>query len=153
MKIYLGADHRGFELKKKIFAYLEKRGYTVEDCGAKTYDKDDDFPIYAQAACLKLLGEQDEDDARAILMCGGGQGMAIAANRFEGIRAVVIRDREEMVQARKDNNANVLALPADIMEKDDELTAAIIDAFLTAPFAGLERYKRRNKMMDELEGA
>jgi ribose 5-phosphate isomerase B len=153
MKVYLGADHRGFELKKKIFAYLEKRGYEVEDVGAKTYDKEDDFPIYAQAACLKLLGDQDEDDSRAILMCGGGQGMAMAANRFEGIRAVVIRDREEIVQARKDNNANVLALPADVVEKDDELTAAIIDAFLTAEFAGLERYVRRNKMIDELEGA
>lgn len=152
MKIYLGADHRGFELKQKVFAYLEKRGYTVEDCGAKAYDKDDDFPIYAQAACLKLLGDQDTEDSRAILMCGGGQGVAMAANRFKGIRAVVIRDREEIIQARKDNNANVLALPADILEKDDQRTAAIINAFLSAEFAGLERYTRRNKMIDELGG-
>jgi len=152
MRIYLGADHRGFELKRKVFAYLDKRGYEVEDCGAKIYDKNDDFPVYAQAACLKLLGDQDFENSRAILMCGGGQGVAMAANRFEGIRAAVIRDREEMVEARKDNNANVLALPADIMEKDDALTASIIDAFLNSPFAGLDRYRRRNKMIDELEG-
>jgi len=152
MKIYLGADHNGFELKQKIFAYLEKRGHEVEDCGAKSYDKNDDFPLYAQAACLKLLGDQDSDDSRAILICGMGQGMAMAANRFKRIRAAVVRDREEAIVARKDNDANVLALPAHVLEKDDELVAAITDAFLTAPFAGLERYKRRNKMINELEG-
>ncbi|MCL1929800.1 RpiB/LacA/LacB family sugar-phosphate isomerase [Candidatus Saccharibacteria bacterium] len=153
MKIYLGADHRGFELKRKVFAYLEKRGYDVVDCGAKSYNKDDDYPIFVQAACLKLLGDQDSEDSRAILMCGMGQGVAMAANRFEGIRAAVVRDREEIIQSRKDNDANVLALPADILEKDDELTAAIIDAFLTAPFAGVERYRRRNRMIDKLEDA
>ncbi|MDR1300136.1 MAG: RpiB/LacA/LacB family sugar-phosphate isomerase [Candidatus Nomurabacteria bacterium] len=152
MKIYLAADHRGFKLKGEIFSYLVKRDYDVVDCGNKTYQPDDDFPFFAQSACLQLLGDAD-DESRAILLCGGGQGMAMAANRFEGVRAVVVRDRAETVLSRKDNNANVLALPADVMEVDAELWQSIVDAFLQAEYAGLARYERRNKMIDELEGA
>ena len=80
MKIYLGSDHRGFHLKEKVFAYLVKRGYEVEDVGGQVLDPDDDFPEFAQAAALKIIGS-DNKDPRAILLCGGGQGKAMAANR------------------------------------------------------------------------
>src|SRR5690606_1543334 len=83
MKIFLGSDHQGFELKQELFAYLSKNGYDVEDVGNRTLDANDDDPQFAQMAALKVLGE-DGPDARAILVCGGGQGMAIAANRFRG---------------------------------------------------------------------
>ena len=89
MKIYLGADHQGFHLKEQIFAYLAKRGYDVEDMGGTVLDPSDDFPLFAQAVSLKVLGS-DEKDPRGILICGGGQGVAMAANRFKGIRASVI---------------------------------------------------------------
>jgi ribose 5-phosphate isomerase B len=153
MKVYLGADHRGFKLKEKIAAYLSKRGVEIVDCGAKTYDADDDFPKFAQIACLQLIGDDENLDNRAILMCGGGQGMAMAANRFEGVRAAVVHNREETLLTRRDNNANVLALPANELEDEDETWQSIVSAFLDGEFAGLERYVRRNKMLDELEGA
>jgi ribose 5-phosphate isomerase RpiB len=79
--------------------------------------------------------------------------MAMAANRFEGVRAAVVHSRDEMLLARKDNNANVASLPADELEYDIEKWQGIIDAFLEGEFAGLERYVRRNKMLDELDGA
>ena len=76
MKIFLGSDHNGFHLKEKVFAYLAKRGYDVQDVGDQTLDPDDDFPEFAQAAALQVIGSEDKDP-RAILLCGGGQGMAI----------------------------------------------------------------------------
>ena len=87
MKIYLGADHKGFHLKNKVFAYLQKRGFEVEDVSSKELDPSDDFPQFAAAVSLKIIG--DDSDARGILLCGGGQGMAMAANRFKGVRAIV----------------------------------------------------------------
>jgi RpiB/LacA/LacB family sugar-phosphate isomerase len=95
MKIYLGSDHRGFMLKEKVFAYLVKNGYDVQDVGGVELNPDDDFPQFAQAAALKVIGD-DSEDPRAILICGGGQGMCMAANRFKGIRASVIWDAQEI---------------------------------------------------------
>ena len=152
MKIYLGADHRGFELKQKVFAYLEKRGYEVEDCGAKSYDKGDDFPIYARAACLRLLGDQRDEDPRAILICGSGHGVAMAANRFGGIRAANVRERDETIVSRREDCINVLTMSADYLEREDERAASIIEAFLSTPFSDLEKYERRIKELDELGG-
>lgn len=147
MKIFLGSDHRGFHLKEKIFAYLSKRGYDVEDVGDTELDPEDDFPEFAQRAAIKVLGE---DDARAILLCGGAQGMAMAANRFRGIRAGVIWDDLEAKIARNDNDSNVLCLPARLLENDTEEWQAILDTWLTTPFAGAARYVRRNQQLDEL---
>ncbi|MDR2524267.1 MAG: RpiB/LacA/LacB family sugar-phosphate isomerase [Candidatus Nomurabacteria bacterium] len=148
MKIYLGADHRGYELKDKIEAYLAKRNYPVEDVGALGYDAGDDFPQFASAAALKIIGS-DDDDPRAILLCGGGQGMAMAANRFGRIRAAVVADADAARTARYENDANVLSLPADKFDGNDDWQA-IVDMFLTTKFSGKERYVRRNKQLDEL---
>lgn len=145
MKIFLGSDHNGFHLKEKIFAYLAKHDYDVEDVGDMTLDPDDDFPQFAQAAAIKVLGE---DDARAILLCGGGQGMAMAANRFRGIRASVIWDAYEAKMTRNDNDSNVLCLPSRIFDEGD--WEGIIETWLNTPFAAAPRYKRRNAQIDEL---
>ena len=99
MKIYLGSDHRCFLLKEKVFAYLVKNNYEVEDVGGRELNPDDDFPQFAQAAALRVIGDES-DDPRAILICGGGKGMCMAANRFKGIRASVIwatTDRKSVV--------------------------------------------------------
>jgi ribose 5-phosphate isomerase B len=149
MKIFLGSDHNGFHMKEKVFAYLAKHGYDVVDVGDEQLDPDDDFPEFAQAAALKVLGEQ-EGEARAILLCGGGQGMAMAANRFRGIRASVIWDAYEAKMTRNDNDSNVLALPSRILENDDGTWEGIIETWLTTPFASAPRYKRRNAQIDEL---
>lgn len=148
MKLYLGADHQGFYLKEQVFAYLAKHGYNVEDVGDKELDPADDYPDFAQLAATKVIGDTDEDP-RAILICGGGQGMAIAANRFRGIRAAVIWDAFEAKMTRKDNDSNVLCLPARLLEDDNEWKG-IIETWLNTPFEGAARYKRRIAQIDEL---
>jgi ribose 5-phosphate isomerase B len=150
MRIYLGSDHAGFDLKEDVFAYLAKRGIEVVDVGPKEIDPKDDFPQFAQAAALKIIGDDDKDP-RAILICGGGQGMAMAANRFRGIRASVIWDAEEARMTRNDNDSNVLCLPARVLQREDEqVWQDIVDTWLHTPFASAVRYKRRNAELDEL---
>jgi RpiB/LacA/LacB family sugar-phosphate isomerase len=148
MKIYLGADHQGFAMKEAVFAYLAKHNYEVEDIGDTELDPNDDFPEFAHMAALRILGDDDKDP-RAILICGGGQGMAIAANRFRGIRASVIWDAYEAKMTRNDNDSNVLCLPARILEGEDAAWRGIIETWLNTPFASAARYKRRNAQIDE----
>lgn len=148
MKIFLGSDHQGFHLKGKLFAYLAKRGHNVHDVSSKELDPKDDFPEFAQAAAIKVIGE---DNARAILLCGGGQGMAMAANRFKGIRASVIWDAHEAKMTRSDNDSNVLCLPARIFSnQDDAAWQEIVDTWLSTPFSDAPRYRRRNAQLDEV---
>ncbi len=149
MKIYLGADHQGFAMKQQVFAYLAKQGYDVEDVGDRELDPDDDFPEFAQMAALKIIGDEDSDP-RAILLCGGGQGMCMAANRFRGIRASVIWDAYEAKMTRNDNDSNVLCLPSRVLEKNEAEWKDIIDTWLKTPFAAAPRYKRRNAQIDEV---
>jgi ribose 5-phosphate isomerase B len=119
----------------------------AEDVGDTELNPEDDFPQFAKEAVLKVLAS---DDARAILLCGGGQGMCMAANRFKGIRAAVIWDSTEARMARNDNDSNVLCLPARILEGQPALWQDIIDTWLSTPFAAAMRFKRRNKELDEL---
>ena len=149
MKIFLGSDHQGFHLKEKVFAYLAKRNYEVSDVGDEVLDPNDDFPEFAQAASLQVIGSEDSDP-RAILICGGGQGMAIAANRFHGIRASVIWDAFEAKMTRNDNDSNILCLPARVLENEEGTWEGIVETWLSAPFAGAVRYRRRNAQIDEL---
>lgn len=148
MKVFIGADHQGYYLKEKIQSYLAKRGYEVSDVGNTELDPDDDFPQFAQMAATRVLGEEDTDDPRAILICGGGQGMCMAANRFRGIRASLVWDSEEARRTRNDNDSNVLCLPARMLDDDAELWKDVIDTWLTTPFANAPRFKRRNDDLD-----
>jgi ribose 5-phosphate isomerase B len=149
MKIFLGADHQGFAMKEQVFAHLAKRGYDVEDVGDKELEPGDDFPEFAQLAALKVLGSDDKDP-RAILICGGGQGMCMTANRFRGIRASVIWDAYEARMTRNDNDSNVLCLPSRVLGNDEQGWKDIIDTWLDTPFAAAARFKRRNAQIDEL---
>jgi ribose 5-phosphate isomerase B len=151
MIIYLGSDHAGFHLKEQVEAHLVKAGYTVEDVGNKVLDPADDYPQFAFAAATKVLGSED-DDPRAILLCGGGQGMAIAANRIRGIRAVVIWDEHEARMSRNDNDANVLCLPARVIEDDTKNAFDIVDTWLKTPFSNAERHHRRIREIEEVYG-
>ena len=146
MKIALGADHAGFELKEKLKGYLQQKGITVDDRGTRSPEAVD-YPDYA-----RLVGE-DVINKRAdfgILVCGSGIGMSIAANKVPGIRAVNAHDETEAHLAREHNNANVLALAGRFM---DEATAhKIIDKWLATPFAG-GRHGRRVEKIAEIERA
>lgn len=149
MKLFLGADHQGFALKEKIELYLAKRGYETVDIGSDQLDPSDDFPQFAQIAALKIIGTDDKEDPRAILVCGGGQGMCMAANRFHTIRASVVWDSTEARATRHDNDSNVLCLPSRVLDDDAELWKDIIDTWLTTPFANAPRYRRRNAELDQ----
>ncbi len=149
MKIFLGSDHNGFHLKADVFAYLSKLGHEVEDVGDEVLDKEDDFPQFAAKAAVKVLGSE-EDDPRAILLCGGAQGMGMAANRFDGIRASVVWDAHEAKMTRNDNDSNILCLPARTLAGDADEWKNIIDTWLKTPFANAEKYRRRNHQLDNL---
>jgi ribose 5-phosphate isomerase B len=151
MIVFLGSDHGGFYLREKVEAHLLKAGIKVEDVGNQVLDPADDYPQFAFAAATKLLGSTDADP-RAILICKGGQGMAIAANRIRGVRAVVISDVEEAKMSRNDNDANVLSLPSRVLESDEQLAFDIIDTWLKTPFSRAERHSRRLREIEEVYG-
>ncbi len=145
MRIFLGADHGGYELKNVIFEHLIHSGYEAVDCGAKTLDDDDDYPRYAYAVASKVLGEEDGQGA-GILICRSGQGMSMAANRVNGIRATLAWNEATAKTAKEDDNSNVLVLPSDFVDTDTALT--MVDAWLAAKFNKDPKYHRR---LDELE--
>ena len=147
MKIYIGADHNGFEMKSHVVNYLQKKGYEVIDEGDKVLKPTDDFPIFASKVVWSLLGDNDTD-SKGILLCGSGQGMVMAANRFKGIRASLVWDLLEAKLSRNDDDSNILCLPTRLLGKEDAMP--IIDSWLTTPFSGAPRYIRRIKELDKL---
>lgn len=149
MTVYLASDHAGFHLKAKVMAHLSKAGHQVEDVGDTVLDPNDDYPQFAYAATTKVLGSEDPDP-RAILLCGSGQGMCIAANRVRGIRAALCWDEAGARETRNDNDSNVLCIPARTLETDVALR--IIDTWLATPFSGAARHKRRIREVEELYG-
>lgn len=149
MKIFLGADHAGYELKNQLREHLHHAGHEVVDVGAKTLDEDDDYPKYAYLVASQLLGEED-DAALGLLVCGSGQGMSMAANRVNGVRAALAWDEASARAAREDDNANVLVLPARFVEP--ERATAMTDAWLAAQFEADPKYQRRLDELEELYG-
>jgi len=148
MKIFIGSDHGGFDLKQLVIHYLTvKKGLDVVDVGDKKLDPDDDFPQFAFQATHKLLSCEDSDP-RAILLCRGGQGMAMAANRRKGIRAAVCWDEHSAEKARIDNDSNVLCIPADALSVEE--VKNIIHTWLDTPFTQTTRFVRRNRELDTL---
>lgn len=149
MKIFIGADHRGFHFKEQIDAFLVTKNYAVVDVGPEKLNPDDDFTVFAGRVINAMKTEGN--DARGIMICGSGQGMIMAANRFSGIRAGLGWSKEAARSVRNDEDSNVLALPAELLEGDKELWQSIITTWLTTPFAGSERYKRRIRQLDQMD--
>lgn len=149
MIVFVGSDHNGFAMKKQVLLYLKQRGISVMDIGDEVLDPDDDFPVFA-ARAVTAIKTANDNEARALLVCGSGQGMIMAANRFHGIRAGLGWSVEAAKDIRNDEDANVLALPSHLLEHNEQLAHGIIDAFLDTPFAAAARYIRRNKELDEL---
>lgn len=147
MKVYIGADHRGFALKNDLVEYLKANGHDIADEGDKELDHEDDYPQFAGRVSSKVLASEDKD-SKGILLCGSGQGICMAANRFKGIRASLGYDQKSAKLARNDDDSNVLCLPADQLSKEEAFK--IVDVWLKTPFAGAARYIRRIKEMDEL---
>ncbi len=142
----MGADHNGFRLRRKIIEQLKKAGYDVHDDGDQQLDPGDDYPVFAKKVVADILGAEDKD-ARGILLCGSGQGMCVAANRFKGIRAALLYDIESARSSRNDDDCNIGCLPARVLEADKAFY--IIKTFLDTPFAAAPRYIRRINELDE----
>ena len=148
--IYIGADHRGYELKEKIKSWLSDWGYEFEDMGAHEYDKDDDYPDFATAVAKAVILRQVQDqNTRGILVCGSGIGVAIAANKIKGIRAGTAMKVEQVKASVNDEDLNVLAISADYTDEQD--AESIVKTFLETKFSGEERHILRINKIKESE--
>lgn len=145
MKVYIASDHRGFEIKNEIRAYLETSGYNVEDIGPVVYDKDDDYPDFAIPLAEKVVAEK----AMGILLCNNGAGVTIAANKVKGARAAYIEAKEHAITSRQDDDANIMIL--DVLTFDPEKDFEIIETWLNTEFSGEERHVRRIRKIEEYE--
>lgn len=145
--IYIGADHRGHALKKYLLRYLDKQLHKEAiDLGAIDYNDQDDFVDFAVPVAKKVASEPG---SFGILLCGNGQGMCIAANKIKGIRAMLGHSIEAAEFTRKEDDANVLCLPARTMS--DEHATAIVKTFLETPFSAEEKRIRRINKIKDLE--
>lgn len=145
-KIYLGADHAGFLLKEVLKPYLKKLGYTVVDCGNTILDRNDDYPLFGARVARRVARHPY---SKGILICGSGQGVGIAANKIKGVRAAVAEHIIDAIQARADDNSNVLCLPGRLLKK--EKAKKIVFTFLNTKFKTEQKYRRRLREITELE--
>lgn len=145
MRIAIGADHGGFELKKRILEYLNGTGDTVVDLGTHSAEPVD-YPDYAKAVAEAILQGEVE---LGILVCGSGVGASIAANKFAGIRAALCHDTYSARQSREDDDANVLCLGARVI--GPALALEVVRTFLASRFSEAERHRRRLAKIAEFE--
>lgn len=143
-RIVIGADHRGYALKSYLMSVITE----IEWIDIGTYDEQSaDYPIYAKKAC-DMIHNAELNVHKAVLLCGSGVGMAIMANRCEKIYAALAWNSAVARQSREHDNANVLVLPADYLQEQE--AAEIVTTWLTTPFSGKERYKKRITEIDVL---
>lgn len=146
MKIYIGADHRGFKLKEELKPWLISQGYEVEDKGAYQLDTDDDFPDFASAVSEAVVSSPK---SMGILICGSGSGVNILANKFKSIRCAIGFTADQIKSSRNDDNINILVLPADFLTADQAQN--IVKSFLDTPFSNLEHHLRRLQKISNIE--
>jgi ribose 5-phosphate isomerase B len=162
MKVYFASDHAGFETKNALVEYVRSLGYEVEDCGAHVFDKDDDYPaIIAQAARKLSADVLAGRENRAIVAGASGQGEAIVANRFKGVRCALYYGDPGVAQkdmsgktldilssTREHNDANALSLGLRFLTVDQAKEA--VKKWLETGFSGEERHARRIRQIDEV---
>ena len=145
MRIYLGADHRGFELKESIKEWLVNEGYEVEDVGNRVLDPEDDYVDPAVKVAEMVEGGNGDMGS---LLCGSGHGVDIVANRFPGIRAIIGFNAEVSVQGREHEDANVLIIPANWVSEEE--TKERILLFLQSEVVKIPKYERRRNRIANL---
>ena len=146
--IVIGSDHAGFTTKKTIIKSLAKKGYVIVDVGSFDPEVPDDYPDYALQVG-KAVSSDRNGLTKGVLICGSGTGMAIAANKVNGIRATVVYDAYSAKMARHDNDANIICLRARNFPHYKE--PRLVDIFLTTPFSGIPRHKRRIRKLARIE--
>lgn len=143
--IYLGSDHGGFKLKEKLRTWLTELGQVFTDDGDLTLQLEDDYPDFAFKVAKDIRSEKD----KGVLICRTGQGMAIAANRFPHVRAILGLNEQEIKKGREDEDANVLVLAADFLNEEE--AKKLVEIFLKTPFSNEDRHKRRIEKITHVE--
>lgn len=146
MRIYLGADHAGFEMKNIIKDHLESKGFEVVDCGAHEYDASDDYPAFCIDAARKTVADEG---SLGIVLGGSGNGEQIAANKVPGARCALAWSVETAKLAREHNNAQLIGLGGRMHSQEQALE--IVDAFVTQEWSKEERHQRRIDILSEYE--
>ncbi len=160
VKIYFATDHAGYELKNELLEYVSNElGYEVVDEGAHEYNKDDDYPDFIHKAARAV--SEDPENNRAIILGGSGQGEAMVANRYKGVRAAVYygepsskqvdaggRELGMITSTREHNNANVLSIGARFLTTEEAKN--VVKSWLAQEFTGEERHKRRIEKIDKI---
>lgn len=148
MKVYLATDHAGFELKEKIREYLQRMGFEVKDFGAHSLDPEDDYPDFISKAAEAV---SKDPQSRAVILGGSGQGEAIVANKFPGVRAAVYYGNVEQMPSltRAHNDSNILSLGARFLKEEEAIAA--VKLFLETPFTNEERHVRRIEKIKKIE--
>ncbi|RJR28142.1 RpiB/LacA/LacB family sugar-phosphate isomerase [Candidatus Microgenomates bacterium] len=138
MKIYIGADHRGFALKQKLTVWLMRNKYDTQDLGAHVLNEGDDYTTYASHVASMVA---DTKNSRGVLICGSGVGVDVVSNKFDGIRASIGKSTSQVKAGRADDDMNVLVIAADYTSVDE--SKKMLKAFLSTEFDGLPRHKKR----------
>ena len=144
--IYLGADHRGLVLKKKVKTWLGRWGYRFQDLGAQKLDPDDDYPDFALPVARAVAKNKD---ARGILICSGGAGMDIVANKVNGIRSVLAVKPKQVYASRRDDHVNILVFAADYTPQSEARKS--VRFFLETEGSNDPRFLRRLAKIKEIE--
>ncbi len=146
MRVYLGSDHAGYELKQAIVAHLRATGQEPIDCGAYGYDADDDYPAFCIAAALRTVADPG---SLGIVLGGSGNGEQIAANKVPGARCALAWSTETAALARQHNNAQLIGIGGRMHTEVEAL--AIVDAFVGTPWSNAPRHQRRIDILDDYE--
>ncbi|WP_198942884.1 ribose-5-phosphate isomerase [Actinophytocola xanthii] len=146
MRVYLGSDHAGFELKTHLVDHLKAAGHDVVDVGPATYDADDDYPPFCIEAARRVVADPG---SLGVVIGGSGNGEQIAANKVTGCRAALGYDVQTATLARQHNDAQVVGIGARMHSPAE--AAEIVTAFLDTPFSGDERHARRIRMLSDYE--
>ncbi len=146
MRVYVGCDHAGFELKELLISALGDRGHDVVDVGAHDFDPQDDYPVFCLAAASRVVGDPG---SIGVVIGGSGNGEQIAANKVPGARAALAWSVEIATLARQHNDANVVGIGARMHSATDAI--AIVEAFLATDFSGDERHARRIAQLADYE--
>lgn len=146
MRVYLGSDHAGLELKSHLVEWLTAHGHEPVDCGPHIYDAQDDYPPF----CLRAAERTAADaESLGIVIGGSGNGEQMAANKVKGVRAALVWNEQTAALSREHNNANVISVGGR-MHTQDECTK-FVEIFLETPYTGVERHARRIEMLATYE--
>lgn len=150
MKVYIGADHRGFKLKEELKVWLAENEIAGEDLGADKLDSNDDYPIFAERVARSVSADLEKNlKSRGIIICGSGVGVDIVANKLKHIRSGLAVNAEQVEEARKDDDINILAIPSDFVNEENAKT--IVKIFLETKFSKEDKKIRRLEEIEKIE--